>query len=104
MNPNALRRVTAVLDVIPFSLAFGTLDWLRCIRCSGPLNLIQPDSNSPERLLGVCEICDRWALIELRTGEPGAVMVLLPEPGWIQTLPPAQEIATTPARSDASGQ
>ena len=43
----------------------GALDWVRCIRCSGPLNLMQPDNDSPERLLGVCETCDCWALIEL---------------------------------------
>jgi hypothetical protein len=82
MHPNAPRRVPAVLDVIPFSAPEGDLAWVRCADCRKSLELSQPDGDFPERLLGVCTSCRRWALVELAADEAEAVMVLLPEGGW----------------------
>jgi len=104
MNPNATRRVPAVLDVILFSAPWGALDWVRCLLCSGPLNLMQPDNDCPERLVGVCEVCGRWALIEMAAGDSDAVMILLPEAGWLQSLPSGRDPVAFPDRPDPTGQ
>jgi hypothetical protein len=82
MHPNAPRRVLTVLDVILFSAPQGDLAWVRCANCRKSLDLSQPDGDFPERLLGVCTSCRRWALIELAADETDGVMILLPEGGW----------------------
>jgi hypothetical protein len=41
----------------------------------------QPDAGSPDRLIGICEDCRHWYLLDLMPDEGAAVMVLLPDPG-----------------------
>lgn len=36
---------------------------LCCTSCSVPLNLHQPDEDSPTQLLGTCDCCSRWFLL-----------------------------------------
>lgn len=45
-----------------------------CLACGEPLTLHQPDVNAPERLLGTCDDCGAWHLIDTDR----AVTVLLP--------------------------
>ena len=47
---------------------------VRCTKCESPLELHQPDQGLPERLLGTCEDCYAWYLMDVTKG----VMVLLP--------------------------
>jgi hypothetical protein len=47
---------------------------VRCTKCQSPLGLHQPDSELPDRLIGTCEGCDAWYLMDVAKG----VMVLLP--------------------------
>jgi uncharacterized protein YbaR (Trm112 family) len=44
-----------------------------CPRCKGPLELIQPDLNRSDALLGVCPRCPAWFLID---GSNGAMIDL----------------------------
>jgi hypothetical protein len=37
----------------------------RCPACEGDLNFHQPDMRQPHRLLGICDDCDAWFLINL---------------------------------------
>lgn len=37
---------------------------ITCIHCDSPLALHMPDPNRPERLLGICEECRTWYLID----------------------------------------
>ena len=46
----------------------------RCPKCQSHMELHQPDPGLPERLLGTCEGCNAWHLIDVARG----VMVLLP--------------------------
>jgi hypothetical protein len=98
MHPNAPRHVPAVLDVIPFSAPSGELAWVHCIKCNTSLDLLQPATDFPDRLLGVCKSCGRWALIELVPDEPEAVMILLPEGGWALNALRAREPTQPPGR------
>lgn len=45
-----------------------------CPHCRSLLELHQPDSEQPDRLLGTCEGCKAWCLIDRERG----MMALLP--------------------------
>lgn len=47
---------------------------VRCPACRRPLTLHQPDPGWPDRLVGTCEGCRTWLLIDAAMG----VMVRLP--------------------------
>ena len=50
-----------------------------CPRCSEPLNLHQPDENSPGQLLATCDQCLGWySLYELEDGGSEFLMLELP--------------------------
>ena len=51
-----------------------------------PLSLSQPDLDSPERLLGACERCKDWFLIDLIPGQTEALLWRLPEFEVIRNL------------------
>jgi hypothetical protein len=46
-----------------------------CLKCHSSLAVHQPDPGSPERLLGTCESCGSWHLID----ETEAVLIRLPD-------------------------
>lgn len=46
-----------------------------CSRCGNVLEIHQPDENLPKRLLGTCDRCKAWFLIDLDE----AILVLLPD-------------------------
>ena len=92
MHPNAPRRVPTALDVIPFSTPSGDLAWVRCIKCSESLDLHQPESDFPDRLLGVCKSCRCWLLVELVPNKPEAVLILLPDGEWVLAAMRANEM------------
>jgi hypothetical protein len=46
-----------------------------CLACGESLVLHQPDVNAPERLLGTCDDCGAWHLIDAERG----MTVLLPD-------------------------
>jgi hypothetical protein len=41
----------------------------RCPACEGALSFLQPDARQPYRLLGICDDCDAWFLIDLARAE-----------------------------------
>ena len=46
-----------------------------CARCHDPLERHQPDESQPDRLLGTCEGCGTWYLLDLLN----SVMITLPD-------------------------
>jgi hypothetical protein len=60
-----VKKVTANLDVLRFPSPPEAPTGANCLICFGSLTLSQPDPDSPDRLLGVCDRCKRWFLIDL---------------------------------------
>lgn len=50
-----------------------------CLECGGRLEFHQPDAQRPDRMLGVCEECHRWSIVEVDAGRAGVNLVLLPD-------------------------
>lgn len=51
-----------------------------CLHCEEALTLHQPEPEAPRRLLGICEACGNWYLLDWSVGEGDGLMVLLPGP------------------------
>ncbi len=54
-----------------------------CSRCHEPLTLHQPDVDMPEQMLGTCDECKSWYLID----KAGGIMSLLPEERTLRRRP-----------------
>jgi hypothetical protein len=87
MKPNALvKKVSAKLDLLHFPAPPEDAIRACCLHCSSPLTVHQPDKESPERLLGVCEKCKHWFLIDLPLVMSEGIMVRLPDTEVIREL------------------
>jgi hypothetical protein len=53
-----------------------------CGACGAPLELHQPDADLPDRLLGICQVCKAWWLLD---GEAG-LMARLPDSLRVQLI------------------
>lgn len=51
-----------------------------CPHCGGSLTILQPDERLPDRLMGTCDTCPSWFLIEMAS----ATMVRLPKEGSLR--------------------
>jgi hypothetical protein len=88
------KSVRAVKDVSPklkmvlvrFPASFESSFRACCLHCSSPLVLHQPDAEAPARLLGVCEQCKHWFLIDLLPDLSEGIMVRLPDTEVIRDL------------------
>jgi hypothetical protein len=69
------RTISVPVTVVPLSTRAQVPVETPCLGCESPLELHQPDGNAPHRLLGTCDICGCWHLIDC----DGAVIVLLPD-------------------------
>lgn len=49
------------------SVDLGDLCGTECPVCDGHMEIHQPDARRPDRLLGTCEDCSIWCLIDLAT-------------------------------------
>jgi hypothetical protein len=79
MGPNpAPRKVLAPLDLLPFPRPREAHAPIACLDCSSPLTLHQPDPELADRLLGTCEGCKHWYLVDLVPGGSGGFLVGLP--------------------------
>jgi hypothetical protein len=89
-----IKKVSADLHVLRFPAPDEHPISAECLNCSVPLSLSQPDLNSPERLLGVCENCKHWFLIDLIPDQTAGLLWRLPDSEVIRQLtfedPPKQ--------------
>jgi hypothetical protein len=74
-----VKRVTAKLELLRFPAPPLNAVRACCLHCSSPLTLHQPDTQTPERLLGICEECQHWFLIDMLPNLTEGVMVRLPD-------------------------
>jgi hypothetical protein len=81
-----IKRVSADLDVLLFPTATERPVRTRCLNCSLPLSLLQPDLDSPDRLLGVCEQCKHWFLIRLIADHSKGLLCRLPDIEFVREL------------------
>jgi len=89
--PKETHEVLIELTMHRFSTAPGDIDEGCCLACDKYLDLHQPDVGSPDRLVGICEQCGRWYLIDVTPETDEAVMVLLPEGDSVQDALAASE-------------
>jgi hypothetical protein len=78
MDPNADREVSIILRFTTVPIPPEGLSAVRCLSCAKTLDIHQPDSDLPDRMLATCESCKRWYLIECSPDDSEAVVVLLP--------------------------
>jgi hypothetical protein len=81
-----VKKVSARLDVLRFPVTVERSAAALCLNCSSPLSLTQPDLKSPDRLLGVCEQCKHWFLIDLIPDMTEGIMCRLPPIEVIRSL------------------
>ena len=72
--------ITVNLAVRYFSAGHG-LSGFPCLSCDNSLDFHQPDPDLPQRMLGTCDACKSWHLLNFVADGPGAVLTLLPEEG-----------------------
>ena len=87
MKPNrSVIKAAAKLHFLRFPAMFEDPVAAECLNCASELILHQPDMNTPERLLGVCESCKHWYLIDLVPDVSQGVMVWLPDKEVVRDL------------------
>ncbi len=87
MKPKRFEnRVSADLHFLRFPAVFERPVTAECLNCRSELTLHQPDMDMPERLLGVCEECKHWYLIDLLRDVSQGVMVWLPNSEVVRDL------------------
>jgi hypothetical protein len=92
-NLLALDPVRLSCEAVDFSEAI-------CLDCHGPLEIHQPDTRLPDRLLGACSSCSAWYLIDAAA----SIMVHLPDEATLRgrlTGASAPRCACHPGRSAA---
>ena len=67
----------------------GCTDRIHCLACDCELILHQPDPDLPERLLGTCDACKSWFLVEGVAGVPIPLQAVEYSQGWEDRKPAA---------------
>jgi len=75
----ASSKSSIPVSISLISLHADDIKTLCCAACGESMELHQPDSGFPERMLWTCEHCGTWFLMDLTPGKPEAVLVLLPD-------------------------
>ncbi|SIO66062.1 hypothetical protein SAMN05444166_7944 [Singulisphaera sp. GP187] len=70
-----MDSVFVAMDLVRLPLRFDECLDIHCEKCDEELERHQLDIELPGRMLGTCELCKAWYLIDLE----GGVMVLLPD-------------------------
>ena len=70
-----MRLISVTLGIVRLQTDPDHPSDLRCPSCHEELGFLQPDVESPDRLLGVCPECRGWFFIDIASGG----MVRLPD-------------------------
>lgn len=64
----------------------GGFTELKCLDCGAPLEVHQPDHESPDRLVATCtDHCGGWHLIDCSARARGGFVLRLPSPADVET-------------------
>jgi hypothetical protein len=85
-RPSPIKKVSTELDVLCFPRAVDHHPRAYCLHCGSLLSLSQPDLGSPDRLLGVCERCKHWFIIDLIADRSEGLLCRLPDTQVIRHL------------------
>jgi hypothetical protein len=82
-------------ELVARALNAGTwTNSLCCTTCRVPLNLHQPDEETPSQLLGTCDCCSRWFfLVESELDWEGMMLFELPTAETIRSMLPVPVVA-----------
>jgi hypothetical protein len=80
------QQIRPHLAVLRFPAASLEAVFTRCPNCSAFLTLLQPDAELPDRLIGACEQCKHWYLIDVLPDVSEGTMVRLPDVQVIRNL------------------
>jgi len=72
------KSLPVTMPVSALSHSPADSDWVCCLNCGEHLDQIQPETQLPERLVGSCDHCGRWYLLDWDPGSLKGLMVLLP--------------------------
>lgn len=90
MFPSFPLSILLSLNIKPLVLDSNGVVFVHCLQCDSPLRIHEPFLNEQdpekdsERLLGVCDCCRQWHLIEQSPDQNEAWIVGLPHAGEIQ--------------------
>ncbi len=70
-----MTSIHLALEIIRLRWRSDDLSEIGCPHCHGPITIHQPDEGLPDRLIGICDSCGGWFLIEVAAG----LMVRLPD-------------------------
>jgi hypothetical protein len=79
VGPGPGRELTVTLRFTTVPVSPDGLSSVLCLGCGEPLDIHQPDADSPDRMLATCEACKRWHLVDCEAGAGDVVVVLLPD-------------------------
>ena len=85
MNAEPTISISVILGLFRIKLHLN--GEVRCPDCEGALDLHQPDPRNPDRILGVCERCSGWLLMDLRPDQTGWIGVPLPDAAFFRDTP-----------------
>jgi hypothetical protein len=80
MKPAKLHMVDMTLKALTFPKVGEALEQLPCPDCGNLLEIHQPESGFPDRMLGTCHQCHRWFVADFVPGHDEGVIVFLPNP------------------------
>src|SRR5438067_1676467 len=72
------HQMTITWTVTSLTISDQGLEAPRCRACQSGLNVHQPDEDHPEHLLGTCDDCGAWYLIEVDANGTEAFLYDLP--------------------------
>jgi hypothetical protein len=72
------RSLAVTLTVAPVLPCPEDATWVCCLNCGAPLALHQPEAEEPRRLVGTCDQCGRWYLLDWDPPSAEGHMLVLP--------------------------
>jgi hypothetical protein len=80
-TPMIHAQTTIRVGLSRISLHADDIGMRLCPNCAHPMDLHQPDSGLPERMLWTCNHCATWYLMDINAVGSDAVLVCLPDHG-----------------------
>jgi hypothetical protein len=96
MEPTPGREIAVRLRYATIPASPEGLSAPLCQSCQQPLDIHQPDSDLPYRMLATCDACKAWHLVECAPDSDMAVIVLLPDSAPFLEARPATKTAARP--------